>query len=53
MALGFPRHALFPDLDALAQSVVDTCNVVGYGRPAPPRWEEDEHSDYAEPAHQQ
>jgi hypothetical protein len=37
-ALGITRHSLFPDLDALSESVIQECNIIAYSPPEPPKW---------------
>jgi hypothetical protein len=37
-ALGITRHSLFPDLDALSESVIQESNIIAYNPPMPPSW---------------
>ena len=42
-SLRITRRTLFPDLDGLSQSIVYSLDVVAYGPPTPPHWDENGH----------
>lgn len=37
-ALGITAHSLFPDLDALSESVIQESKIIAYNPPMPPSW---------------
>ena len=42
VSLGITKTTLFPDLDSLSHDIIGEHNVLGYGPPKPPRWEEED-----------